>query len=225
MPDLWVRLEWWPSYDLKLRVELEVAGLIGDAELTQGLPDPPSSKDFLGLGAVLQIEVEHRKLSYAFEFGIATGDDIAFGPYGPGFSSPDDSEFAANEKQQANKTINRFLFHRDYHVDLLLYREVVGGVTNSFYVKPSVRAFLLQSDGFELGGKLSAMYAHAIDPDSTPGKAAPMGVEVDTNLFFAFPGYGRADLDFGVLIPLAAFDNGQAPDVAFTVQARLTTTF
>lgn len=225
VPDAWVRLEWWPRFDLKLRVELEVAGLVGEADATQGVNEPSSAKDFLGMGAVLQVEVEHRKLAYSLEFGIATGDDIAFGYFGPGFGLPDDSEYAANEKLQANKDINRFLFHRDYHVDMILYRQVIGGVTNSFYLKPSVLAHILKSDEMALGGELAVIYAHAIDKDSTPGRAAPMGVEIDANIFYSLPGLGRMDLDLGVLFPLGAFENGTDPDVAFTIQGRITTTF
>lgn len=226
--DFWFRLRWRPEFGMELRVELELAAMYGSIEHTQSIPEPASSKDFFGLGGVLQVELQHHKLTYELELGFATGDEVAFGPYGPAFNSPDDSVFASDERLRSNTTVDRFLFHRDYHVDLLMYREVIGTVTNSFYVKPSVRAHILESDEQVFGAELSLIYGHAIVPESTPGGEAPLGFETDINLFYAIPGRARFDIEAGVLAPFSAFRRGKDgpdPSVSFTLQTRATLTF
>ena len=35
-------------------------------------------------------------------------------------------------------TIDNFRFHPDYHVDLILWRRIIGQVTDAIYVKPTV---------------------------------------------------------------------------------------
>jgi uncharacterized protein (TIGR04551 family) len=223
-PDVWLRLDWRPAFDTSVRVELELAGLVGSFEYVQNIPDPESKKDMLAFGGVLQAAVTHRALTYGLEFGAASGDDIAFGPYGESFVPTDDSVYAQSDRLRSNGTITRFLFNRDYRVDLLLYREVLGAVTDSFYVKPSVKLMIIDTDTMRLGGTLSMLYAQAFLAEPTPGRDNPLGLETDLNFFYEEPARFRADLDAGFLVPFAGLDNaglGRSGKTAFTIQARL----
>jgi len=229
VPDLWVKLLWRPTYQMLFRAELELAATYGEVGFTQNIDTPASDKDFLAFGGVLQLELQHEKLSYELEVGFATGDDVAYGPYGSSFVAPDETYASdLDGRLQSNRRIERFLFHRDYHVDLLLYREVIGAVTNTVYVKPSVTAHLLKSSEQVLGATLSVLYGHALERESTPGREAPLGVESDLTIFFEVPGIGRADFETGILVPLGAFRNlatGEEPGLAYAFQARITMTF
>ena len=37
-------------------------------------------------------------------------------------------------------TVDNFRFHPDYHIDQILFREIIGTVTDAIYVRPHVRA-------------------------------------------------------------------------------------
>jgi uncharacterized protein (TIGR04551 family) len=222
-PDLWVKLDWHPRHDVKVRIEAELAGMIGDIERVQTIGDPSSAKEFLAMGGVLQTEVLHGPFRYALEFGGASGDDVAFGPYGQGFASPDDAAYFQDDRLANNDEVTRFLFNRDYRVDLLMYREIVGTVTNSIYLKPTFGWTPIDTDAMRVGGSLSLIYGHAILADSTYGNDNPLGVETDLNLFYEQPGQLRVDLDAGLLVPLDGLDSaglGLASKTAFTLQLR-----
>ncbi len=230
LPDVWVRVLWSPSKELDVRVELELAGVVGSASQTQNLTDPASDKDFLALGGALEVDVRHQDFRYQLNFGAASGDDVAMGPYGESWRASDDAAYAQSDRLRDNTEITQFLFHRDYHVDLLLYREVLGGVSNSFYLRPSVTWTPIDVDGLRIGGSLAALYAHAILAESTPGKDNPLGLEFDLNVFYEQMSLGgtraglRFDVDAGVLIPFGGLDHaaaGLSAGPAFTFQARI----
>ena len=224
VPDLWARLDWRPRHDLDIRIEIELAGIVGDFAYVQNRDDIDSAKDILGMGGVLQTEIRHGRLTYSLEFGGASGDDVAFGPHGQGFTSADDAAYAQDARLVNNRTITRFLFSRDYRVDLILYREILGAVTDSFYVKPTVAARLLDTEELRVGGSLSVLYAQAFLAEPTPGHDNPLGVETDLNLYIEQGKHLRVDLDAGILFPLSGLDNAttsRSAKTAVTVQARL----
>lgn len=227
--DLWFRMLWHPNFETRFRAELEFAAVFGSAGAVQSSQEAgDSAKDFVGFGGVLQLDLQHRKLTYGLEVGFATGDDVAFGVFGPGFTNPSDSVYAQDPALRTNNDVTSFTFDRDYHVDLIMYREVIGAVTNSLYVKPSIEALLFSSGEDVIGGRLSAIYGHALQPSSTPGKEAPLGIETDISIFYEATGVARAELEAGVLVPLDAFRaglGGPKPEVAFSLQARITMSF
>ena len=118
LPDLWFKLFWQKNADLSVRWEVEMAGMLGFVERVQPTSDYDSAKDFTGFGGVSQLEVQHKQFSYGFEFGWAMGDNVAFGPFGPGFSAADNTAYAQDDRLFDNRVVNRFMFDRDYHVDL-----------------------------------------------------------------------------------------------------------
>lgn len=228
--DLFVELKWRPSFDMLFRASLEVAGMAGDVAFVQNRPVEgftDSAKEFLSIGGVLQLELEHRKLTWGLELGVASGDDVAFGPNGRSFNVEEDGDYSSSSELSGNKTVGAFMFDRDYHVDLLLYREAIGAVTNTFYVKPSLRALLFESGEDTIGAEISLLYGHALVPDSVPGREAPLGFETDVKVFYEATGIGRAELAAGALIPLAGLDinAGDSITPAFALQARINMSF
>ncbi len=126
------------------------------------------------------------------------------------------------EGQQANppadNTVDNFRFHPDYHIDQILFREIIGTITDAIYVRPHVRTTLLVvgTDRLEAGAALIDSWA--VYASSTPGGQRPLGIEIDPELRYASSDGFAATLDYGVLFPGSAFDNPVAHLEARTAQ-------
>jgi hypothetical protein len=114
----------------------------------------------------------------------------------------------------------------------MLFREVIGTVTNAGYYKPWVRYDLFDSVEDALGAQLDLLFAHALEPSATPGGDSFLGFEADLRLFYEEKGRFNLDIESGFLVPGSAFDyvdqNGEvvrSAEFAFTVQGRLTLQF
>ena len=66
-----------------------------------------------------------------------------------------------------NNHIGRFTFDPDYHVDLILFRRILGTVNNATYFKPGVSYDIV--DNF--GARVDLMYAIANNPVAYPGNS------------------------------------------------------
>ncbi len=116
-----------------------------------------------------------RKLEVSLIAGVASGDDSK----GFGFNDPDSQAGAGDT------SVNNFQFHPSYHVDMILFRQLVGTVTDAFYIKPSVS--YLFTDHF--GGMAGVLYGQALYANSTPSREkSPLGVEINVELFFRSDG-------------------------------------
>ncbi|HUU00561.1 MAG TPA: TIGR04551 family protein [Myxococcota bacterium] len=233
IPDIWVRFMW-----RKLRIELElvmIKGKIGytninhnldaDGNLISGVAE--GSIDLQQFGGVLQADYTllDDKLRLGLELGFASGDDS------PGMGV---RPFAEKQFSYANHdtNVNNFRFNLDYHVDMILWRQIIGTVTDAIYVKPSVQYNIVAG----LGTKLSAIYSSAIYRDSTRGKASPLGLEFDLDFFYFSDDNFHAGISYGLLIPMSGMsdlgedmapggigDNNQDDDanIAHRILARL----
>jgi uncharacterized protein (TIGR04551 family) len=165
----------------------------------------------------------HDALKLGLEIGYASGDDS------------EDPNGVVNY-QQANLTpplanrISRFAFDPDYHVDLILFRRILGTVNNATYFKPWISYDIVDS----FTARLDAMYAIANRFVAYPGNSYNLGLELDASLLYRNEEEGfYAGVTFGYLFPFDAlkhpgsifpgFDKG--PDGAFTLQARLAVKF
>jgi uncharacterized protein (TIGR04551 family) len=158
--------------------------------------------------------------------GIASGDDS------PGFGiGPDAYNKRGVIRGRADNTMDNFQFNRDYRVDLILFRELLGTVSGAWYLKPEV-AYTF-SNG--LGGRFAPMYAHSVYSQSTPGGKSPIGFELDFEAFYnplKNKGFD-ASIQYGLFLPLdAALQNpaGNAqgvvtPGIAHRVIGRLAVSF
>lgn len=137
-----------------------------------------------------------------------------------------------------DRTLKNFQFSPDYHIDLLLFRRMIGTVTDAWYLRPEA-AYRFDD---KLSGRLALIYSQAIDHGSVPNSDAnrarqlPLGVEVDGEVAYGLlnleqRGQLMASLAAGMLFPLAGFDKRPSEGVvqrgsfAWTMQARMFLTF
>ncbi len=169
-------------------------------------------------GGVLQVDYSllNDQLLLGFESGIASGDDqLAFGsgPFlgrrqrAPTFDNTDPFGYIATpnygEAQKNTIThVNNFILNRDYHVDLILWRQIVGAVTNAYYLKPSAQYLF----PFGIGGKLSAIYSSSLTT-TTRGKSLPLGLEFDVDVFYFSNDHFHAGVSYGLLIPFSGMND------------------
>src|SRR5262249_56978942 len=136
IPDLWGRL----TFD-KVIIEAEAVGVFGSVD--DIYPDSgKGSWTIRQLGGVAKIDylMVNDDLDLGFEIGYASGDQWENNPSGvinvhdANLLPPKD--FGAPD-QQINLTAFRFNF--DYRVDMILFKELLGAITNATYAKPSLR--------------------------------------------------------------------------------------
>jgi uncharacterized protein (TIGR04551 family) len=189
-------------------LEFEAAVLrarMEDGSLVPGLSTAPLTA--LQWGGVLRDTFEAiEKLTFKAEVGLASGDPA------PGFGARPGAE---RDKARAgdldapqialpdDTEIGNFRFHPDYHVDLILFREIVGTVTDAMYFKPTVAYGPVMGLTFEA----SAIYSRAMEAASTPGGDASLGLETDLAVRYRSHDRFVLALEYGVLFPGAGFDN------------------
>ncbi|RMG13674.1 MAG: TIGR04551 family protein [Deltaproteobacteria bacterium] len=234
IPDLWVRVN-----AGKLRVEAEAVAILGRIENADLLSDPdPGSDNSISIqqfGAVVQSEYKavQDKLRVGLELGFASGDaapgmGIVATPGGasqyPEAGSIDGKQFNIDPAVgQIDRDINNFKFDPDYHVDLILWREIFGQVTDALYLKPTVSYDLTHAFGFDV----QAIYSRTIFAESAPGLANDLGVELDGTVRYRSSDGFVAKLQYGILFPLPglALQNGVSPEIAQTVQGHFAIEF
>jgi uncharacterized protein (TIGR04551 family) len=245
---LWSR--WLSS---RLRVEGELVGLfgtIGNANIPSQPPFPAGAVEKLHMrqwGFVLQTEYKQTsKLSWGAELGAASGDGA------PGFGNHPNRTVLSNGQpsgqlpnygaidgpqwgRPGDRSINAFHFNPAYQVDLIFYRRIVGSITNSLYLRPSLRWNIIQ--GLTLDTSL--LYAQAQVAKATPSSASvdqsrdspldpahkgkrPLALEFDNKLSFsptrAFTGW----MDVGLMKALSGMgsDTSLAWMIDFGLAAR-----
>jgi uncharacterized protein (TIGR04551 family) len=228
LTDLWLKLEWQPSATQRITLELEMAGtLFGELGQASSLRNEDTSKELWGGGALLRAAYQDAGFGVAFETGVASGD-----PDAPYLGVLDRSNAVAPDAQSTqdlarrirrDRAYTQFQFNRDYLVDLILFREVIGAVTNAIYVKPQASYDFFDLAGFTFGGRLSLLYAAAMFTEGTPGGGRHLGFETDAQLYVKSGANFLGIIEAGFLVPLDAFDvpTLPSPDPAWTVQARL----
>jgi uncharacterized protein (TIGR04551 family) len=206
--DGWFRLTT-PS----LRIELEAAALwaeIAQASLVPGveLNQPLTSAQF-GFAFESMYGAPEDAFAAGIDLGMASGDDA------PGFGAfpslrrgrRGDLE-GAQSAPPTDNTVNNFRFHPDYRVDRILFREIIGTVTDAFYVRPHMRLHLSRIGPGTLTASLAAVASWAIFPESTPGGEQALGVELDPTLVYESADGFQVALEHAVLFPLAGLRNG-----------------
>ncbi len=213
LPDLWLQLLY-----KKLRVEAEVAMVLGSVESTTttagGSADQSteSTKRDLrqyGFAFELQQKLVEDRLRLNFKTGWASGDADAFDPDTAGNLIP-----GAAEQQINDDTISTFRFHPSYRVDSILNRYILQRVQGTYYFAPSLDYdFTRDPNGQRLGGGISIVWTRASEFVQTPGHSEDLGLELGGSLFFqskdgalnddlSKPGGFFAQLQYSVLFPL-----------------------
>jgi len=225
-PGAWLRAEYQPDPETQIRTELEVQGIFGDVAHVQRFFDDEidDSRIFQGIGAASETEVWRGGLGFGLDAGLATGDNGRYLGYldGQNVLDPDDAAFASNESLRANRRITSFQFNRDYRLDLILFRQVLGGVTNAVYAKPWVAYDVLKTESMHLRVRFDALYAAAMRPSGTPGGGEHWGLEFDGRVELGFASGLEVQLAAGLLVPLNAFQDvltGALPDPVYALRA------
>jgi len=205
-------LDLWGRYRTKrLRLEAEVVGIFGEIGDSRAVADPvpTASVTIRQLGASLQGELALlEKLLAGVELGYASGDAASGLGNRPerGFPQPG----AIDGAQWADGRLSNFRFNPAYRIDLVLWRELLGNVTDVFYVHPTFRYEVLS--GLTL--RAAVTYSQVNYSRSSPnGTRKPLGVELDLGIHYASDDGFHLWLDWGVLQPLSGLDpNAGASD-------------
>ena len=209
--DLWTR---WQKGAWK--AELEAAGIYGhvgnaNSAVVGAAPTEELLLRQFGLVATAEWAFMPNKLAFGGEVGVASGDDApGFGyrtsdsggnPLNPAFA------YGVLEGQQwgpGDRTIRNFRFNPAYRADVILFRQVLGGVTDAWYVKPRVHWDVMPGIAFD--GAI--IYSSALLGESTPsstgegtGKTA-LGIEGDAKLTYTSADGFQAWFEYGLLQPL-----------------------
>ncbi len=107
---------------------------------------------------------------------------------------------------KSDTKLTQFIFNREYKVDMILWRHLVGAVTNAGYAKPFLGYDLTKSIAF----KVSNVTSFALKPVATPGNSKMYGTEFDSELYYQSGGL-YLGFSYGVLFPFAAL-NHPGPD-------------
>ena len=229
--DLWFR---WLTP--RLRVEAELAGVYGQIENASADPAAPSGELLLrqwGGSLLAEYQISPNRVTFGTEVGAASGDDApgfgnvpsrriagatatqpAFGSGATPYGSVEGSQWRLG----TDRTIRNFRFNPAYRVDLILFRHVLGQVTDAMYVKPKLRWDILP--GLRLDAAI--VYSRAIFSESTPSSAADasgnltdrgsaqLGIEGDTMLTYTSGDGFQAWGQYGVLQPLKGLSYADA---------------
>lgn len=228
-PDAYVRV----GYGGHL-LEAEAAVEFGSIERLddKGLTGEVDVLKFGGVGRYSWLGLDD-KLSVGVEVGAASGDSYDNTPQGAIHVSNANLLGAAGDT-----TLSQFIFDRDYQVDMILFRHLMGAVSNASYVKPFLRYQLTNSIFF----RAANINSFAIRKGATPGDDRMYGVELDGEVGYQAGGF-FAGLSYGVLFPLGAlahpeddpsdttpdFGYGEGntgdPETAHSVSARVVLSF
>ncbi len=207
--DGWFKLTW-PSF----RIELEGALLTAQIEQASLLPGVELKKPVRSRQAGFALETElgspEGPGGGGIDAGYASGDPApGFGAFpAPNGAAPRPGDL---DGPQANvprdNRVDNFRFSPDYRIDRVLFREILGTVTDAVYLRPHARVVLFRNAAGQLAASLAAITSWAAQPASTPGRQAFLGLELDPTLVYqSHDGFALA-LDHGVFFPGAAFDN------------------
>jgi len=229
-PGMWTRARWRPDHETSVRVEAEASGLFGDLAAVQRLDGSQSdAKSLAGFGVALETEVVTATWGFGVDAGFATGDNGRYLGYLDGQNLAETGEdLEADQRTLDDGELTSFWFNRDYHVDLILFQRVLGGVTNAVYAKPWVSGVLLDTETAKLGARLDVLYAAAARPSGTPGLGKHYGVEIDGRVTLELPQGFEFELAGGLLLPMDALQGratGEAAESATLVRGLLSWRF
>jgi uncharacterized protein (TIGR04551 family) len=199
-----------------MRLEAEAAMLLSTIEEASAIPgvslrDPVKARQF---GAAFESDFgsDDGLLSAGLDLGYASGDPAPgmgvsqkLGQRAPKAGDLDGPQ--ANPRR--DNRIDNFRFHPDYRIDRILFREIVGTVTDAVYARPHARVRLVEETSFRVTATGAAVASMASFAESTPGGKKPLGVEIDPSITYEHKDGFFATLDYAVLFPLAGLDNPQ----------------
>jgi uncharacterized protein (TIGR04551 family) len=200
--DAWFRLTL-PA----LRLEAEAAVLLAEIRQTSLVPGALLHEPMRGTQVGAALETEWTPLAGRLGVGL----DFGFGAFpGTNQAAPRAGDLDGPQASPPwDNRVDNFRFHPDYRIDRILFREIVGTVTDAFYFRPHLRCRLLELGPGALSVSLAAVASFAVEPESTPGMRRPLGIELDPTLAYENALGFSAVLEYAALFPLAGLDNAQ----------------
>lgn len=198
------------------RLEMELAGIWGkyqigekntDALANNGANPAFNKRDVWLLQGGLAVESKYGFLSDRLQVGLDGGWASAQSGAGFGFREGNgDAQVGSMDgrKMPAEGSLKtNFKFNPGYGVDLLMYREVLGGISGTFYLKPHLSYFF--SRNFGLRSDLITSFAAL--KENTPTNSNFLGVELDASAFLRTDSGFYFSLGYGVLFPLKGLNH------------------
>ncbi len=197
-PDIWFKLNY-----KALTLEFEGIGIFGKIDTPGILAMDQKSLTLLQLGWVLASEL--RLYRDAFFVGLETGGATGDQAEAPGQYLNYRWRFV--QQPTGDHAINDFHFSPDYHVDEILFRHILGTVTNAIYIKPATSYWFDLGRTRAVGLNGSIIYSLAQVPVSTPGNDLMWGIEMNVGAGYRNTAEGfYGGFTWGVLWPLGALN-------------------
>lgn len=202
-PDLWLRVNW-----RTLRIEFEAAGSVGRFQIRDIDEELDDTEDYR---AIVSSDLRNQivaNFGYALEFKYGFFRDRFHIGFDQGFATGDDSPPVGYNPQSPlltgnNGTVGNFRFNPAYNVDLLMFREILGTVSNAAYFKPWAAFYFFD----HFSARVDVEYAVAMRKQGTLGNRFSYGVELDGAMRYhdaREPIF--VQLQYGVMFPLPAFN-------------------
>lgn len=216
-PDLWFQLLY-----KKFRFEAEGAMVAGSIRsVTQAGGGETADIRQFGLATQTEWKAVEDRLRLQFGFGWSSGDS-GLNPDDANrvtTLSPSRSGSTYPSRVVGNRTYSEFRFHRDYRVDLILHRNILGRVQGDYYFRPSIEYdFTRNAEGQKLGGGAAIIWTRASEFVQTPGHKRDLGIELNLGLYYQSKDGSLNDnpdkmggfftsLQYGVLFPLGGLSH------------------
>ena len=194
-PDVWIKAGF---HDFLL--EGEFAAQLGSVENATNSTSAISKVDIRKYGGVGRLSWTglEGKFKAGVESGFASGDTVV-DPAHPGLIN---LAYVDTAKSIADGTLSRFEFNKDYQVDMILWRRLIGAVSNAAYIKPFFQYDITHGVSFK-GANITSFALRSV---ATPGHASLYGTEFNAELSYTWNGL-YIGLAYGVLFPLGALNH------------------
>jgi uncharacterized protein (TIGR04551 family) len=223
IPDLWGRLAY-----KNFTFEGEALMILGTIDNLSDLVKNLVNQKLLEIGAVGKMDYAllNNDMHIGLEVGYASGDQ--WEGTNQGATNVNTTPFIPQDP--TDTTISNFMFNPDYHTDLILFRQLIGTVTNATYIKPTFSYNL--TPRFKISAQGEIAFANV--PVATPGNSSLYGIELDGDFGYNNEREGFfAGISYGVLFPFGALSrpseifgpNSGDPSTAQTIQGRLVLKF
>lgn len=243
IPDLWFEVLYNPEPDMLLRASLELVGVFGSIDNASTSPvgisdagdavncfdeDRFAENESLctSQGSGLDrrdVSTDIVNLGVALETEMYLGGPMRYGLNG-GYASGSAHNNWGLQSQGGNivaggpGAMQFYRFSPNYHVDLILFREVIGTVTNAFYANPWAQVRFWESPDMRsrMEVQLDAILSAAANPAGTPsavvedGKSLGgnrwLGLEFDAAMRYIESDHFQAEFAAGMLFPFAGLE-------------------
>lgn len=204
-------------------LEMELAGIWGKYEIGEKATDalasnsggkPLSQRDVWLLQGGLAIESKYGFLSDRLQFGLDGGwassqSGAGFGIREGALDNPSPGMADGRKLPAEGDFKTNFKFNPGYTVDLLMYREVLGAITGTYYFKPHLAYFFNRNFGL----RSDVITSFAPTKANTTGDSNFLGVEIDASAFLRTDSGFYFSLAYGVLFPLKGLSHQKTADI------------